>query len=135
MALPGFFRKVLNHLGFKKEGEDGRRRDGFSRGGGGGGGGGFSTRMAMPAPGSTSDGGGPVVSQCNYGNGGVQLLRADEDGDVAQEFLQESRDHRKRLRLELVDTRTKPVKLKGPLCALDGSVHQFVELAGEIYWA
>eukprot|EP00249_Psilotum_nudum_P007925 c20915_g1_i1 orf=326-625(-) len=87
----------------------------------------------------------PVISQCTPGAGGVQGLRwyaeklqMDEDGDVAQEFLDEvvlhascSDDLRKPPRFE-VKMLTRPVTPKGPICTSDGNVHQFVESASGI---
>eukprot|EP00250_Pteridium_aquilinum_P024357 c28967_g1_i1 orf=383-802(-) len=81
----------------------------------------------------------PVVSQCTPGAGGVQGLQwyaeklmMDEDGDVAQEFLNEvilqppAGGTRNSSNFE-VKLPTKPVKLKGPLCTLNGNVHQSIE--------
>ncbi|CAK9196784.1 hypothetical protein BDL97_11G055400 [Sphagnum fallax] len=97
------------------------------------GGGGFSVKVAVSADIT------PVLARC-YGHGGVQgltwyaeNLRADDDGDVAQEFLEEvlpsetqGGPHNKKSRLLAFETvlHTKPVKLKGPVRIQDGNVHQ-----------
>lgn len=55
-------------------------------------------------------------------------LRADDDGDVAQEFLREVVPEARDLNtstpacFEAV-RHTRPVKLKGPVCTQDGNVH------------
>ncbi|KAG0580116.1 hypothetical protein M758_4G149500 [Ceratodon purpureus] len=94
-------------------------------------GGGFSVKVAVPADPVVYA---PVVTQCN-GNGGVQgltwyakELRADDDGDVAQEFLREVVPETRDVNattppcFEAV-RHTRPVKLKGPVCTQDGNVH------------
>jgi len=69
----------------------------------------------------------------------AENLRADDDGDVAQEFLEEvlpsetqGGPHNKKSRLLVFETvlHTKPVKLKGPVRIQDGNVHQSVEFSG-----
>lgn len=90
----------------------------------------------------------PVVSECTPGAGGVQGLQwyveklmMDEDGDVAQEFLKEvvpqppaggMRHSSSNFEVKLP---TNTVKLKGPLCTLNGNVHQFVESSSGVHWS
>ncbi|XP_024387435.1 uncharacterized protein [Physcomitrium patens] len=97
------------------------------------GGRGFSVQVAVPADPVVHA---PVVSECN-GDGGVQgltwyakELRADDDGDVAQEFLKEvipeSRDPSviTPSGFEAVAAKhTRPLKFKGPVCTQNGNVH------------
>ncbi|KAH7438972.1 hypothetical protein KP509_04G039300 [Ceratopteris richardii] len=84
----------------------------------------------------------PVVSECAPGSGGVQGLQwyaeklmMDEDGDVAQEFLSEiiSQTQAPGCNYFEVKLPTKAAKLKGPLCTLDGNVHQFVESSAGVH--
>ncbi|KAL3687796.1 hypothetical protein R1sor_014105 [Riccia sorocarpa] len=107
--------------------------------------GGFGVRVAVPLEPAVR---GPVVSQCTYGNGGVQglkwyadKLRVDDDGDVAQEFLSEvipetpgPYNKRRPPRFESVP-RTRPAKLKGDVHTHDGNVHQHVESPLGSHWA
>lgn len=93
--------------------------------------GGFSVKVAVPTDPVVHA---PVVTECN-GNGGVQglswyakELRADDDGDVAQEFLREvvheAQDPKANPPPCFEAVRhTRPVKLKGPVCTQDGNVH------------
>jgi hypothetical protein len=70
----------------------------------------------------------------------AENLRADDDGDVAQEFLEEiipktqvdpSNNKKSTLAgFKAVTHTTRPVKLKGPVCIQDGNVHQLVEFSG-----
>lgn len=55
-------------------------------------------------------------------------LRADDDGDVAQEFLREVVPEARDLNSTMPPCfeavrHTRPVKLKGPVCTQDGNVH------------
>ena len=55
-------------------------------------------------------------------------LRADDDGDVAQEFLREVVPEARDLNATTAPSfeavrHTRPVKLKGPVCTQDGNVH------------
>lgn len=89
----------------------------------------------------------PVVSQCTYGAGGVQGLQwyaeklmMDEDGDVAQEFLNEvvSRSPASGIQNSSnfeVKLPAKSVKLKGPLCTSNGNVHQSIESSSGVHWS
>lgn len=98
---------------------------------------GFGVRVAVPSEKKLNA---PVVSECKHGTGGVQGLRwyaenlkMDEDGDVAQEFLYEvmpkasGPQSASMLTSFKAKMQTRPVKLKGPVCTLDGNVHQSVE--------
>jgi len=105
---------------------------------------GFSVKMAVPTDSLPQ---GPVVCQCLSGDGGVQgfrwysqKLQVDEDGDVAEEFLNEvlpdlggTYDSREVSRLQ-VNPNTKPVKLGTRMSAEGGNVYQIVEHAGELRW-
>ncbi|KAL3497762.1 hypothetical protein ACH5RR_040494 [Cinchona calisaya] len=92
---------------------------------------------------------GPVLSPCTSGNGGVQgfrwyakLLRMDEDGDVADEFLDvvspESsaivEDHHRPLPRFQVKHSTRPVKLSNQARCLNGKIQFGVELQGRLEW-
>jgi len=106
---------------------------------------GSSVRTAMPADSVLQ---GPVVYQCSSGDGGVQgfrwysqKLRVDEDGDVAEEFLNEvlpdltgSDDSKEVPRLK-VNQSTKPAKLRSDMSTENGNVYQKVEHAGRLRWA
>lgn len=52
-------------------------------------------------------------------------LRADDDGDVAQEFLREVAPEARDLNATTLEAvrYTRPVKLKGPVHTQDGNVH------------
>lgn len=103
---------------------------------------GFSVKMAVPADSVPQ---GPVVCQCLSGDGGVQgfrwysqKLQVDEDGDFAEEFLNEvlpdmtgSDDSREVPRLK-VNLNTKPAKLRSHMCTENGNVYQNVEHAGRL---
>ncbi|KAJ7513382.1 hypothetical protein O6H91_24G003900 [Diphasiastrum complanatum] len=135
--LPGFVRKFLSRFGLKKDEEGSSRRGNEDENG-------PSVKRPTRIRATTT---GPVVSQCTYGDGGVQGLKwyseklcIDEDGDVAQEFFVISETSGSiPLNMPLqtdIEVHTKPVKLKGtPICSFDGNVHQFVEAFGEVYWA
>jgi hypothetical protein len=133
--MAGIFRKIFGFT-HKKENEK-KPQDTVPQKTGG-----FSVKVAVPADPTLYA---PVVTQCN-GNGGVQgltwyaeRLRADDDGDVAQEFLKEvvpraqGPDRNAQPTFEAV-SHTRPVKLKGPVCTQNGNVHQTVELSGKYLW-
>lgn len=97
---------------------------------------GFRVRVSMPA---RHEPFAPVVVECTPGSGGVQGLQwyseklmMDEDGDVAQEFLDEVVLHASGPYLEYTRTlpsfkmkmKTKPARLKGPVGTYDGNVVQ-----------
>ncbi|XP_015865989.3 uncharacterized protein LOC107403593 [Ziziphus jujuba] len=91
---------------------------------------------------------GPVLVPCDSGHGGVQglkwyakRLRVDEDGDVADEFLDEvlpktpngTENQRKLPRFE-VKYSARPAKVKGQMLSLDGKIQQCVEHHGRLQW-
>ncbi|KAF8380687.1 hypothetical protein HHK36_028177 [Tetracentron sinense] len=71
----------------------------------------------------------------------AKRLRIDEDGDVADEFLEEilletsssTEDHRPLPRFE-VKYRTRPAKVRNQVTALDGKLHHSVEYQGKLQW-
>ncbi|MCO5571066.1 hypothetical protein L7F22_024797 [Adiantum nelumboides] len=84
----------------------------------------------------------PVVIECTPGSGGVQGLQwyseklmMDEDGDVAQEFLDEvilqpsgpQVGYARLLPSFKLKLKTRPAKLKEPVCTCDGNVVQTVD--------
>lgn len=92
---------------------------------------------------------GPILVRCSSRNGGVQglrwyakLLRIDEDGDVADEFLEEMlRDtpssteehHRQYPQFELKYT-TKPAKVTNQALSAAGRIQHRVEHQGKLEW-
>ncbi|KAI3874067.1 hypothetical protein MKX03_034334 [Papaver bracteatum] len=104
---------------------------------------------------------GPLLVPTNLGDGGVQglkwyakRLRIDEDGDVADEFLDEvvqpvevssaaddrrqvasAADDRKQLlkKFELKYS-TKPAKVRKQVITIDGKIHLSVEYQGKLQW-
>ncbi|KAK3183053.1 hypothetical protein Dsin_030339 [Dipteronia sinensis] len=92
---------------------------------------------------------GPVLIPCTSGDGGVQglrwyakCLRIDEDGDVADEFLDEvlteisATVEEKHTPLSKFEVRysTKPAKVKNQVLSLDGRIQQCVEYQGRLQW-
>ncbi|KAH7578645.1 hypothetical protein ACOSP7_000008 [Xanthoceras sorbifolium] len=93
---------------------------------------------------------GPVLIPCTYGDGGVQglrwyakRLRIDEDGDVADEFLDEvltetsaTVEEEKHTPLSKFEVRysTKPAKVKNQVLSPDGRIQQCVEYRGKLQW-
>uniref|UniRef100_A0A5B7ATP9 Uncharacterized protein n=1 Tax=Davidia involucrata TaxID=16924 RepID=A0A5B7ATP9_DAVIN len=92
---------------------------------------------------------GPVVIPCSVGEGGVQglrwyarRLRIDEDGDVADEFLNEilaetlssTEDHHRPLPRFEVKYSTRPAKVRNQALSLDGKIQQGVEYQGRLQW-
>ncbi|KAJ8633774.1 hypothetical protein MRB53_027110 [Persea americana] len=89
---------------------------------------------------------GPVLLPCNPAQGGVQGLkwyakrvRVDEDGDVADEFLDEilpetsgQDDHRPMPKFQ-VKYSTRPVKVRDQMVT-PGNIHQNVEFKGRLQW-
>ncbi|GLJ22392.1 hypothetical protein SUGI_0421510 [Cryptomeria japonica] len=159
--MVGFIKKILGHLGFIKEDNNENQQHQQqqqphhhqhhhhyqgpsvnntvdSRQG-------FKMKVAVPTETAPQ---GPVVYQCWGNDGGVQgfgwytqKLQADEDGDIAEEFLNEvlpdvrgRDDLRVRPRLEVKHS-TKPVTLKGPVISMNGNVHPCVEHAGKLQLA
>lgn len=136
--MAGFFKKIFNHFGLFKDGGDTQSVGKTPAG--------FSVRVAAPTEKELNA---PVVSECTPGAGGVQglrwyaeKLRMDEDGDVAQEFLGEVMPQpsvpgsglRGSRNFE-VKMQTRPVKLKGPVCTLDGNVHQSIDSSTGVHWS
>ncbi|XP_055832193.1 uncharacterized protein LOC129901101 [Solanum dulcamara] len=93
---------------------------------------------------------GPILIPCNRGAGGVQglrwyakRLRIDEDGDVADEFLNEippdipssteENNRRKFPRFELKYT-TKPAKVTSQVLSAAGKIKYRVEYQGRLEW-
>lgn len=97
---------------------------------------GFRVRVSVPV---CHEPFAPVVIECTPGSGGVQGLQwyseklmMDEDGDVAQEFLDEVISHTsgphsgytRMLPSFKIKMKTRPAKLKGPVRTYDGNVLQ-----------
>ncbi|CAN6460287.1 unnamed protein product [Victoria cruziana] len=97
---------------------------------------------------------GPVIAQCDHGEGGVQgfrwyakRLRIDEDGDVAEEFLEEvlpqsSTDQvatnapsRSQPQPRFVVRRSsRPAKVKKQAIVQGGNILQCVDFNGTLIW-
>ncbi|ONI06080.1 hypothetical protein PRUPE_5G039100 [Prunus persica] len=91
---------------------------------------------------------GPVLVPCRSGDGGVQglrwhakRLRIDEDGDVADEFLDEvfpqmsvSTENSRALARFEVKYSTKPAKVRTQVLSPDGKIQQRVEYRGRSQW-
>ncbi|KAI3905099.1 hypothetical protein MKX01_017345 [Papaver californicum] len=94
---------------------------------------------------------GPLLVLTNLGDGGVQglkwyakRLRIDEDGDVADEFLDEvvqpvevssaADDRRQLLKKFELKYSTKPAKVRKQVITIDGKIHQSVEYQGKLQW-
>ncbi|PQQ11977.1 uncharacterized protein Pyn_05042 [Prunus yedoensis var. nudiflora] len=91
---------------------------------------------------------GPVLVPCRSGDGGVQglrwhakRLRIDEDGDVADEFLDEvfpqmsvSTENNMALARFEVKYSTKPAKVRTQFLSPDGKIQQRVEYRGRSQW-
>ncbi|XP_038724857.1 uncharacterized protein LOC120016246 [Tripterygium wilfordii] len=91
----------------------------------------------------------PLLLPSTSGDGGVQglrwyakCLRIDEDGDVADEFLDEvlpemthnvDEQHKPHPRFEL-KYRIKPVKVKNQVLSVDGKIQQCIEHQGRLQW-
>ncbi|CAH8306412.1 unnamed protein product [Eruca vesicaria subsp. sativa] len=88
---------------------------------------------------------GPVLQPCSAGDGDIQglrwytkRLRVDEDGDVADEFLEEGDkprnaedDHKTMPRLE-AKRKTKPAKVRRLVVSSDGKLQQCIEYQGRL---
>ena len=59
----------------------------------------------------------------------AEKLKMDEDGDVAQEFLIEAITSPSALDSHNLEVKipAKPIRLKGPICIMNGNVYQYVE--------
>ncbi|XP_031288112.1 uncharacterized protein LOC116146803 [Pistacia vera] len=92
---------------------------------------------------------GPVLVPCTSGDGGVQglgwyakRLRIDEDGDVADEFLDEVSSHtsasmeEQHRPLPTFEVRysTRPAIVKNQVLTPDGKIQQCVEYQGRLQW-
>ncbi|WOK92738.1 hypothetical protein Cni_G01429 [Canna indica] len=93
---------------------------------------------------------GPVLVPCEPGEGGVQgfkwytrRLRIDEDGDVANEFLDEvaapekaSLQNNTTLPKFKVKHNTQPtaMAMRKQVIAVDGNIHQSLEYQGKLQW-
>ncbi|KAF5729693.1 hypothetical protein HS088_TW20G00057 [Tripterygium wilfordii] len=91
----------------------------------------------------------PLLLPSTSGDGGVQglrwyakRLRIDDDGDVADEFLDEvlpettpnvDEQHKPHPRFEL-KYRTKPIKVKNQVLSVDGKIQQCIEHQGRLQW-
>ncbi|CAL4971663.1 unnamed protein product [Urochloa decumbens] len=107
---------------------------------------GFSVQVPVPVE---RQGPGPVLVPCPQGDGGVQgfrwysrKLRIDEDGDVADEFLDEvipessiNSDTSPIGRFQ-VKYNTKPASLalKKQIVAIDGDIRHSLEHQGQLRW-
>ncbi|KAJ9152629.1 hypothetical protein P3X46_026176 [Hevea brasiliensis] len=91
----------------------------------------------------------PVLVLSSSGDGGVQglkwhakRLKIDEDGDVADEFLEEVlpemsssvEDHQKPLPRFEVKYSAPPAKIKNQVISHDGKIQQCVEYQGRLQW-
>lgn len=106
---------------------------------------GFSVQVPVASDKATA---GPVLVPCNIGEGGVQgfrwygrRLRIDEDGDVADEFLNEvpiaaeSNSHeQKALPTFEVKYNTRPASVRKQTIAINGNVHPSMEYKGMLRW-
>ncbi|XP_028762444.1 uncharacterized protein LOC114720890 [Neltuma alba] len=152
----GFFRKIAGLLGFVKDdvhesrGESDDDNDGHApprvrfketgipRKG-------FGVKVEVPVDRPHL---GPVIIPSSSGDGGIQGLRwyaeglkMDEDGDVADEFLDEvpsetsapQVSHHKLVAKFKVKNGTRPAKVKGQTL-LDGKLRQYVEHQGRLQW-
>eukprot|EP01018_Ginkgo_biloba_P008154 Gb_40697 [translate_table: standard] len=131
-----FIKKLLGHIGLFREGNDKQTTAKANKD--------FEVKMAVPIPRVSQ---GPVLCQRVSGDGGVQgfrwyaeKLQVDEDGDIAEEFLNEiipeitrSGDLRKPSGFE-VKLSTRSVNLRSHTCSVDGNVHQCVEHRGKLRW-
>ncbi|KDP29012.1 hypothetical protein JCGZ_19501 [Jatropha curcas] len=92
---------------------------------------------------------GPLIVPSSSGDGGVQGLRwharrlkIDEDGDVADEFLEEVLphtsstvdDHHKPLPRFQVKLSARPAKIKNQVISHGGKIQQCVEYQGRFQW-
>ncbi|KAJ0968116.1 hypothetical protein J5N97_025033 [Dioscorea zingiberensis] len=143
----GFFRRIAGMLGFSRDDahdvgheaagdgeaeDDQTARDVHHRATKG-----FSVQVPVavdrPAP-------GPVLIPCNVGDGGVQgfrwysrRLRIDEDGDVADEFLNEVCLTDTNPKFE-VKYNTRPAAIRKQVISNDGTVRHSVDFQGRLQW-
>ncbi|KAL9287237.1 hypothetical protein AtEden1_Chr4g0294191 [Arabidopsis thaliana] len=92
---------------------------------------------------------GPLLQPCANGDGGIQglrwytkRLRVDEDGDVADEFLEEGEKSTnaedghnciKTMPRFQIKRKTKPVKVRGLVVSSDGKLQQCIEHQGRLF--
>ncbi|XP_010434596.1 PREDICTED: uncharacterized protein LOC104718528 [Camelina sativa] len=93
----------------------------------------------------------PLLHPCAAGDGGIQglrwytkRLRVDEDGDVADEFLEEGRDKptnaedddhncNKNIPRLQIKRKTKPAKVRRLVVSCDGKLQQCIEHQGRLF--
>ncbi|XP_010935002.1 uncharacterized protein [Elaeis guineensis] len=150
----GFFRRIAGLLGFGRD--DGNEPDG----GGGeveeedrigkslprGRAKGFGVQVPLVVERS---GVGPVLIPCSPGEGGVQgfrwytrKLRIDEDGDVADEFLDEIVPEAPSINTQMrqprfqvkYNTRSTAMAMRKQVMAVDGNIKQSLEYQGKLRW-
>ncbi|XP_078440191.1 phospholipid hydroperoxide glutathione peroxidase isoform X2 [Wolffia australiana] len=107
---------------------------------------GFGVQVQVPVERSQL---GPVIVACSAGEGGVQgfrwhgrRLRVDEDGDVAEEFLDEvpsdlsaaSRDGSRSFPTFRVKHTTQPAIVRSQMFGADGMVRHGIEVKGRLQW-
>ncbi|KAJ6820848.1 uncharacterized protein M6B38_393880 [Iris pallida] len=109
---------------------------------------GFSVQVPVPASATEKPYAGPIVVPCSLGEGGVQgfrwyggRLRIDEDGDVADEFLDEvlppdnsgaeeqSAPHRFAVKYS-----TRPAPVRKQIIAVNGNIHPSMDYQGMLRW-
>lgn len=111
---------------------------------------GFSVQVPVPVPVHVDRPAphlGPILSPCHLGQGGLQGLRwhakhlkMDEDGDVAEEFLDEvlpevsGTDTRKSLPKFAVRCSTRPVNIRKQIITNGGNFLQSFEHKGSLQW-
>ncbi|XP_008788677.2 uncharacterized protein LOC103706379 isoform X2 [Phoenix dactylifera] len=151
----GFFRRMAGFLGIGRD--DGNEPDG---GGGGeveeedrmgkrlprGRAKGFSVQVPHVVERSSV---GPVLIPCSPGEGGVQgfrwytrKLRIDEDGDVADEFLDEIGPEAHSINTQMTlprfqvkyNTRSTAMAMRKQVMAVDGNIKQRLEYQGKLRW-
>ncbi|XP_031481988.1 uncharacterized protein LOC116252078 isoform X2 [Nymphaea colorata] len=158
----GLFRKIASLFGIIRD-------DGHDRDGGGGrrhhdpdgvnpnvgvnarSNGGFGVKVPVTVERAYQ---GPVITQCDHGEGGVQgfrwyakRLRIDEDGDVAEEFLEEvlpesssqaamdSTPSKSQSQSRFIVRRSsRPARVKRQAIVQDGNILQCVDFNGTLIW-
>lgn len=150
----GLFRRIGNFLGFvKDEAEELRgeeERDSVSSSA-------FAAAQELPRKGFSVSvqvpvdrpPTGPLLIPCSSGDGGVQgfkwyakRLRIDEDGDVADEFLDEIlsekpvsfKEQKRSLPSFQVKYNARPVKSRHQVRSIDGKIQLGVESQGRLEW-
>lgn len=94
---------------------------------------------------------GPILVPCGAGDGGLQglgwytrRLRIDEEGDVADEFLEEklvetedTTNHQKQQIFPKFEVKlnTKSAKARNPVLSREGTIQQYVEYRGRLLLA